>query len=580
MLDRPWISVVIPTYGAKGEALTATCIKSMIAMHTQVEPEVIVVEDGGEQEHTEVAGLGATIIKLPERSGFAKAVNAGIRRTNGEIVFLINNDIEFIEPALQVAGDALFTTNSGLVGIRLLYPDGRVQFGGTYFAPSKGENGIQGYFDHFGRFNNGLHPTVVTMRHRVLLTGAFLGIRRYVFNIVGLLDERFGFAAEDVDYCVSGETPVLTSNGWTTARELSGGNHNVLTIDGKFFPSRWFEARGGPQRLWKVGLSSGETIYATQEHRWPTIIWGRTKWVTTEQLLGKSLLRSYPALNFSGEEFRMGVQHGFCFGDGTRNTGRPSAKVVAYPSNLDKQLFVKEWFDDVSEYKNGNVVGNNISGCLKDLPDNKSRDYLAGFVAGYIASDGSVTNRSATLSSSKIESIDFVRDAMREFGLRGSSVYTRKIATPYSENSITHTLRFPLAMVRENLWMILRPDQRNQLSNTGTFTKRDAVIVVSVTPTDRVEPVYCCEEPITHTWATIGNVITGNCLQCLQAGLQTLYVGYPAAIHHEGATRGRTVEEKMAMEPEIAAKERKSLEFLYKKWVGFDWPTFGIDTFA
>lgn len=201
MDDRPIVSVVIPTYGAKGEGLTATCIKSMIAAHSIIQPEIVVVEDGGEQDHAEVAGLGATILKLPERSGFAKAVNAGIRRTNGEVVFLINNDIEFTEPALQIAADALMTTDSALVGIRLLYPDGRIQFGGTYFVPSKGD-GVEGYFDHFGRFSEAMIPNCVTMRHRVLLTGAFLGIRRHAFNIVGLLDERFGFSAEDVDYCL------------------------------------------------------------------------------------------------------------------------------------------------------------------------------------------------------------------------------------------------------------------------------------------------------------------------------------------------------------------------------------------
>lgn len=64
------------------------------------------------------------------------------------------------------------------------------------------------------------------------------------------------------------------------------------------------------------------------------------------------------------------------------------------------------------------------------------------------------------------------------------------------------------------------------------------------------------------------------CLRAMECGLPPIYCGYTYAIHREGASRGRTPEEKMALEPEIAQKELQSLAFLFKKWIGFDFNQF------
>lgn len=61
------------------------------------------------------------------------------------------------------------------------------------------------------------------------------------------------------------------------------------------------------------------------------------------------------------------------------------------------------------------------------------------------------------------------------------------------------------------------------------------------------------------------------CLRGREAGMQSIYCGYTYAIHHEGATRGKTLEEKQALAPDIMEKEMKSLQFLFNRWVGYDW---------
>lgn len=66
------------------------------------------------------------------------------------------------------------------------------------------------------------------------------------------------------------------------------------------------------------------------------------------------------------------------------------------------------------------------------------------------------------------------------------------------------------------------------------------------------------------------------CLRAYECGLPPLYVGYTHAIHREGASRGRTLEEKMALEPEVAEKEMKSLGFLFHKYIGVDFRRWSV----
>ena len=85
----------------------------------------------------------------------------------------------------------------GIVGAQLLYPDGRIQFGGTVRNRDAPE-----WFDHRYRFKpEGWGPA----RHAgpaLAVTGACMYVRREVIERVGLLDEGYPMAYEDVDWCL------------------------------------------------------------------------------------------------------------------------------------------------------------------------------------------------------------------------------------------------------------------------------------------------------------------------------------------------------------------------------------------
>lgn len=201
----PWISCVIPTYGPKGVELTRNCVSSMLKVHAHVPPEVIIVSDGDSDDVMEALKSIASEFNVGlariNRKGFAAACNAGIRLSNGQLgCFLVNNDIEFEVPCLQIMTDAMLSMSAGVVGCRLLYPDRTIQHAGVAFVPVEGQP-IPGYFDHLLRNGYENHIDAVVMHHG-LVTGALLGINRNFIDRSGYLDERFGFTAEDIDLCL------------------------------------------------------------------------------------------------------------------------------------------------------------------------------------------------------------------------------------------------------------------------------------------------------------------------------------------------------------------------------------------
>jgi GT2 family glycosyltransferase len=201
--EVPWLSVVIPTYGVKGIELTRNCITTLYKTHAHLMPEALVVSDGDDGAVLEAlksmaAELHFGLIRI-DRHGFAAACNAGIRMANGQMgCFLLNNDLEFETPALQILTDAMVTAGAGVIGCRLLYPDRTIQHAGVVFVSAPPGSGVPGYFDHYLRFQEENHIDAVVMR-RGLVTGACLGISRDFIERSGYLDERFGFTCEDVD---------------------------------------------------------------------------------------------------------------------------------------------------------------------------------------------------------------------------------------------------------------------------------------------------------------------------------------------------------------------------------------------
>lgn len=162
--------------------------------------EVLVVDNGSTDETPErLAELdGIRVLRLPENLGFVRGNNAGIEAADpGSDVVLLNNDLEFTQSdwLQKLRSCAYSSPDTGIVGCRLLLPDGRLLHAGTYILPDTlwGQQ-IGSLEREIGQY------TRVREVQGIVFACAF--IKREVLATVGELSEDFHSYFEDTDYCL------------------------------------------------------------------------------------------------------------------------------------------------------------------------------------------------------------------------------------------------------------------------------------------------------------------------------------------------------------------------------------------
>jgi GT2 family glycosyltransferase len=195
---RP-VDIVIPSFRDAGEV--RALVRSIRGSVPRERVRIIVADDASDPEH--VAALraieGIEIVEGAENRGFAANVNRGLHATDpNRDVVLLNSDVEARAgwlACLQYAASQ--EEDVGIVGGRLLYPDGRIQFAGTVR-----NLGAPEWFDHRYRFKPEDWGPAGLSGPALAVTGACMYVRRQVIEQVGLLDERYPMAYEDVDWCL------------------------------------------------------------------------------------------------------------------------------------------------------------------------------------------------------------------------------------------------------------------------------------------------------------------------------------------------------------------------------------------
>ncbi|WP_296746767.1 glycosyltransferase [Mesorhizobium sp.] len=150
---------------------------------------------------------GARIVKVDGRFNFSRMVNLGVAASSADVVLLLNNDVEITDPReVEVMIAHAVRPEVGVVGARLLYPDGTVQHAGMVLRsgvsamhPVLAQHVLRGASGHAEGYLNALR----TVRNYQAVTGAIIATRRSVFNEVGGFDEvNLPVEYNDVDYCL------------------------------------------------------------------------------------------------------------------------------------------------------------------------------------------------------------------------------------------------------------------------------------------------------------------------------------------------------------------------------------------
>ena len=242
----PMVTVVIPVHNQF--EVSYHCLASIAAAPNRASFEIVVVDDGSTDETLRLPEIvhGVTLVRHAHAAGFVDACNAGAARARGQYIVLLNNDTEvatgwldeLLDPFTRFAG-------VGLVGAKLVYPDGRLQeAGGLVWGDGSAWN--------VGRGGNPGDPRYNYTRQVDYVSGACVMLPTSLWRSLGGLDRHFAPAYfEDTDLafrvraagCKTVYTPfceVIHHEGLSNGVDTAGsGLKRFQAINEPKFRARW-----------------------------------------------------------------------------------------------------------------------------------------------------------------------------------------------------------------------------------------------------------------------------------------------------------------------------------------------------
>jgi glycosyltransferase involved in cell wall biosynthesis len=202
---EPLVSVIVPTRDRP--ELLARCVDGLLNRTDYERIELLIVDNDSVELPTrslldELHAQGrATILPYAGPFNYSAINNMAARAAHGDVLLLLNNDIDVIRPDwLREMVSHAIRPEVGVVGAKLLYPDGRVQHGGVALAPDGTISHMQRLAD---RNDVGYGGQLALTRCLSAVTGACMAIRREVYFEIGGLDAvNLPIAFNDIDLCL------------------------------------------------------------------------------------------------------------------------------------------------------------------------------------------------------------------------------------------------------------------------------------------------------------------------------------------------------------------------------------------
>jgi len=251
--NPPLVSIIIPT---KDQVeLLRRCVESILEKSTYPNFEILVVDNASvhpEMVHYQEILRGekkVRVLRYEKPFNFSAINNDAAREARGEIICLLNDDTEVISADwLETMVGHLIQPGVGVVGVKLLFPNGTVQHGGDAVGP-------RGAADHLHSGIRADEPgyadRAVVAQDLSAVTGACLMTHKDLYERLGGLDElNLPIAYNDVDYCLrvreGGHHVLWTPHALLTHHELStrGKNRSLaswiqLWKEKRVFRKRW-----------------------------------------------------------------------------------------------------------------------------------------------------------------------------------------------------------------------------------------------------------------------------------------------------------------------------------------------------
>jgi GT2 family glycosyltransferase len=265
--ETPVVSIIIPVLNQW--VYTYSCLRAISLNAGAVPYEVIVVDNGSDDETkamlTRVRGL--RVITNSTNLGFVSACNAGAKTSRGSSILFLNNDAMLTPGLLKNSTDLMFHDETiGLVGCKLVYPDGKLQeAGGIVWNDRAHMAWNYGKFDSPGKWEYNY------VKETDYCSGACLLARREAFFHVGAFDSDFmpaycedtglAFSMRKAGYKVVYQPSAVAVHfeGITAGTDTRKGLKSYQLINQEKFCDKWGEV------LSKEHFENGEHIYLARD---------------------------------------------------------------------------------------------------------------------------------------------------------------------------------------------------------------------------------------------------------------------------------------------------------------------------
>ena len=208
--DWPLVSVIIPSRDRLD--LISKILSDLVHATDYPNLEIIVVDDGScdpavfhlyaEYQRTR-PGFRALVSDEP--FNFSRSVNRGLGVATGDMILLLNNDVEVTSPDwLKEMVSCMRYSGAGIVGAKLLYPDHSIQHAGVIVG--LGQLAGHWFVGASADFPGPMGRLRVRQRFSAV-TGACMLVSRVCAQQVGLFDDSvFAIAYNDIDYCLRAQS--------------------------------------------------------------------------------------------------------------------------------------------------------------------------------------------------------------------------------------------------------------------------------------------------------------------------------------------------------------------------------------
>ncbi|RFZ80881.1 glycosyltransferase [Lacrimispora amygdalina] len=281
---HPMVSIVIPVYNQIH--YTYACLLSILEHTKNVDYEVIIADDVSSDATAELSKFTENVVicRNETNQGFLRNCNQAAKSARGKYIMFLNNDTQVTDGWLDSLVNLIESDSSiGMVGSKLVYPDGRLQeAGGILWSDGSGWN--------YGRLDDPEKPEYNYVKDVDYISGAAILLSNDLWKQIGGFDERFAPAyCEDSDLAFEVRkagyrvvyqplSKVIHFEGVSNGTDVNGSGLKRYQVENsKKLKEKWAaqfslqsENNGNPDPFRARERSQGKDIILVVDHYVPT----------------------------------------------------------------------------------------------------------------------------------------------------------------------------------------------------------------------------------------------------------------------------------------------------------------------